>query len=276
MNNDELAKELNPKNHLTNKNNFQKFILVHRDGSKIERTILFVPNIEKREEIIFTHFLSRYVRFFINEQTEIKIISRDNPWDFAVELSNGEKLTIEITSIADQPDLFKKFKYQERLLTCSSKSEIQFHELIKLNYNFPDSRIDQLIKDYHREKIDKKALVNNPYYQKNFIFQSNFIERIESFDVLLKSSIDKKINKKHKGKQDLILIIDNRTINFTLEDLLHHFETLEDYFKKLPFKEVWFYTGYYSDNDGNNAEYSLTPIKISEDKFKIINDKISK
>ncbi len=275
MSNDEYAEELNPKQQLKNKNNFQKFALIHKDGSKVERIILSVPNIEKREEIICSHFLSRYVRFFIGKRTGIKIISRDEPWDFEIELSNGEELTMEITSIADQPDLFKKFKYQERLLKCSSEPKIEFHELLKMNYNFPDKKIDNLIEDYENQDIAKNALVQNPYYLKNFIFQSNFEEKVDSLDKLLKSSINKKVNKKHKGKQDLILIIDNRTVTFTLEDLYHHFETLDDYFKKLPFKEVWFYTGYYSDDDGNNAEYSLSPLKISDKKFNIVKEELS-
>jgi hypothetical protein len=32
----------------------------------------------------------------------------------------------------------------------------------------------------------------------------------------------------------------------------------------LPFREVWIYTGYYSDVTGNDAEYSFISIKIPE------------
>lgn len=272
---DEFAEELNPKQPLKGKNNYEKFILVHKDGSKIERTILSVPRIEKREEIICTHFLSRYIRFFIGKPTGLKIISRDNPWDFEIDLSNGEKLILEITSIADQPDLFKKFKYQERLKEYSSNEDIEFHELVKLNYNFPDQNVYDVIKEYKNQNISSNSLVPNPYHGKYFIFQSHFEEKIESFDLLLRQSIDKKVNKKHTGKQKVILILDNRTITFTLEDLYHHFETMDDYFKELPFKEVWLYTGYYSDDDGNNAEYSLSPLKISKDKFQILKEKLT-
>ena len=42
------------------------------------------------------------------------------------------------------------------------------------------------------------------------------------------------------------------------------------YISSLPFKEVWLYTGYYSDNDGSNSEYTLIPLKIPEDKIEIL------
>lgn len=30
-----------------------------------------------------------------------------------------------------------------------------------------------------------------------------------------------------------------------------------------PFKDIFFYTGYYSDNDGNNSEFSFSEIQLS-------------
>jgi len=43
---------------------------------------------------------------------------------------------------------------------------------------------------------------------------------------------------------------------------------LSDYCHALPFPEVWFYTGYCSDNDGYNAEFSFAPLKLNDEQIK--------
>jgi len=270
-----IAKSLGPIQELTDKNNYQEFVLVKKNGETKTRIILFIPNVDLREQVICNQFLSRYVQLLLEEPTGVKYISRDRPWDFELELSNSERLIIEITSIADETELFKSLKSQERMTEKSNHEFIQFRELIKLNELFPDSRIEKLINNLKDQKIDKDKLVPNPNYGKTFIFQSSISENIESFDKLIKEAIDKKVNKNHLDKEDVTLIIDNRTVTYELEDILSHLDNLDDYFVSLPFKEVWLYTGYYSDLDGNNAEYSLAPLKIDENKFEKIRRKVT-
>lgn len=268
------AKALNPIHNLDGKQNYQRFILVEKNGNTRERIILFISNIELREQVICIQFLSRYVQLFLEETTGIRFISRDKPWDFEIELSNSEKFILEITSIADETDLFRNFKYQERISEKSNYEQIEFHELIKLNDLFPDSEIQTLIDELKILKTSKNQLVQNPYYKKQFIFQSSINENLLSFDEILKTSIDKKVKKNHPNKENVILIIDNRTVTYDLESVINHLENLDDYFDNLPFKEVWLYTGYYSDLDGNNAEYSLVPLKLEEQKIKKLEAKL--
>lgn len=263
-NTNKIAKSLNPIQETDNKNNFQEFVLVERDGKTKKRIILFVSNVELREQIICSHFLSRYVQLFIEKPTGIRFTSRDNPWDFQIELSNSENLILEITSIADEIDLFKTFKYQERICDKSNYEQIEFHELKKLNNLFPRTEIQKVIVELEKKGIDKNDLVTNPYYNSQFLFESSISEDLKFFDKIIKEAIEKKVNKKHPDKENVTLIIDNRTVTFELEAILSHLDNLDDYFEKLPFKEVWLYTGYYSDLDGNNAEYSLVPLKIEE------------
>ena len=274
-NTNEISKSLNPIQEIDTKNNYQKFILIDKEGKTKTRIILFISDIELREQVICFHFLSRYVQIFLEEAVGLKFISRDNPWDFELELSNSEKLIIEITSIADGTDLFRTYKYQERLTDNSRYERIKFHELIKLNNLFPDPKIDELIISFKEQKTDKNEFVINPFFNKKFIFQSSINENLESFDVLIKEVINKKVNKNHLQKEDVILIIDNRTVTYELEDLLFHFEKLSNYFEGLPFKEVWLYTGYYSDLNGNNAEYSLAPLKIDDVKLEKLRTKLT-
>lgn len=268
------AKEFNPIHGLESKNNFQRFFLVEKNGETKERIILFVSNIDLREQIICNQFLGRYVMLFIEKPIGIKFISRDKPWDFEIELSNSEKLILEITSIADETDLFRIFKYQERISEKSNYEKIEFHELVKLNELFPDSEIQKLIENFKTLKTSKNQLVQNPHYKKQFIFESSLNEDLLSFDKILKISIDKKVKKNHPNKENVILIIDNRTVTYDLESVINHLETLDEYFYNLPFREVWLYTGYYSDFDGSNAEFSLIPLKLEEQKIKKIEAKL--
>jgi hypothetical protein len=271
-NSNTIAKSLNPILSLEGKNNFQKFFLIEKDGNIKERIILFINNIKLREDVICFHFLSRYIQVFIEKRTGIKFVSRDDPWDFQIELSNSEKLTIEITSIADEVDLFKTFKYQERISERSNFKKLEFHELVKLNNLFPQRDIQKEIDKLRINKVKNNQLVSNPYYGKSFFFESSISDNLECFEKILKKSIDKKTEKTHSNKQNLILIIDNRTVTYELEDIISYLGNMNDYFNNLPFKEVWLYTGYYSDFDGNNAEYSFVPLKLDElklDKLKI-------
>ncbi|WP_293916082.1 MULTISPECIES: hypothetical protein [unclassified Sphingobacterium] len=268
------AKSLNPIQELNDKNNYQEFILVEKDGSVKKRIILFITNIEIREQVICNHFLSRYVQLFVEEPTGIRFVSRDSPWDFEMELSNSEKIILEITSIADEVDLFKTFKYQERISETSNHEYIEFHELIKLNSLFPNSKNQMIIDSLKEQGIGKDESVLNPHYGKKFIFESSINEDLNSFDNIIREAIDKKVNKNHPNKENVTLIIDNRTVTYELEDIINYLDKLDDYFKTLPFKEVWLYTGYYSNLDGNNAEYSFAPLKIDEIKFEKLKSKL--
>jgi hypothetical protein len=274
MNTNSIAKSLNPIHNLDGKNNFQEFILVDRNGKTSSRIILFIPDAQLREEIICVHFLTRHVQLFLEQTVGVKYISRDKPWDFEIELSNTDKLIIEITSIADEIDLFKAFKYQERLIEKSNYEKIELHELIKLNSLFPDYEIERQIEKHIENKLQKTDLVPNPHFKGKFLFQSSIREDLDNFEKILKESIEKKVNKNHSEKERVVLIIDNRTVSFDMENIVNHLNTLDDYFEKLPFKEVWLYTGYYSDYDGNNAEYSFIPLKIEDEKFEKLISKL--
>lgn len=59
-----------------------------------------------------------------------------------------------------------------------------------------------------------------------------------------------------------MLIIDNRTSYFDIDHLQQIIPLLEEARFANEFSEVWFYTGFYSDNDGNRAEYSFCPLKL--------------
>lgn len=60
-------------------------------------------------------------------------------------------------------------------------------------------------------------------------------------------------------------MIDNRTIEFGAADLHGVSGRLEELRTTCPFLEVYLYTGFYSDDDGQNAEWLLVPILITDE-----------
>lgn len=57
-----------------------------------------------------------------------------------------------------------------------------------------------------------------------------------------------------------MLILDNRTTHFDLGDFRDAVEAIHLTKSERVFAEVWFYTGYYSEFDGSDAEWSLVPL----------------
>lgn len=272
----ERLNSLNPRQDLSKKQNYKTFYVIERDGTVLTSYRLHLSESRLREEIICRHFLSKYVSSFINEPVGVNIISRDQPWDFAIALSNNETLSIEITAIADQENMFTKMKYEERLSALTGKSEIQFHELQRIDHLFPDPSTAELINQYQQQGLNKKSIVKNPYYRsETFIFNGGATHQFHPFEDLLTTAINKKLSKTHLGKDALSLVIDNRTILYEAHDIISALEKCQDYLEELPFKEVWIYTGYYSAPDGSDTEYSLIAAKISDEKRKKLNQQQS-
>lgn len=81
----------------------------------------------------------------------------------------------------------------------------------------------------------------------------------------LKTALNKKANKKHLGKERTIVVLDNITTHSHPKDFFDALESLDGFLKSLPFYSVWLYTGYYSDDDGHNCEFSMISIKPSDE-----------
>lgn len=268
-----IKSSFHPKCDLKDKRNYKRFNRILRDGTVIERILLDVPDIEMRENLICLHVLRNHVRIFYKREVGFNIVSRDQPWDFGIELDNKEKINVEITSIAEDPDLFKKMKREERLVSSSLKSEIPFHELKKLNGFFPNEDITKLVAELESKKTLNQTLIKNPYFEKNGnIFLSDFYFDEVPIQILIKDAIESKEAKKHNEKENTILIIDNRTVTYEYDDLHKASEELSAFYDSCSFKEIWFYTGYCTNNDGNYAEFSLGPLKLPEDKWQLLAD----
>lgn len=254
-----------PNCEMKDKHNFKPYNLIERDGTIYERIFLDVPDPSFREYLICMHYLKHQVKVFGNRPLGLNIISRDDPWDFKIETSEKEEFNIEITAIADDDFSFEKMKREERLAIKSNEEKLPIHELIKLNSFFPTEKMSSLIENLLENGHSKKDIVENPFrgnYPNIFLSNSNYTEK--NLENLMNTAISKKESKKHREKDKTVLLIDNRTLKYEISDFFEAFKAIEKTTDKSNFREIWLYTGYCSDNDGNNAEYSLAPIKITE------------
>jgi hypothetical protein len=150
-------------------------------------------------------------------------------------------------------------------------------ELKKLNSLFPEPRFAKIIEEYEIEGISNSESVKNPFHEtQTRILLSNLFKLIEKLDEQIRSVITKKINKNHSEKEQTVLIIDNRTSAFGVPEFFDAAKKLETFIDSTPFQEVWFYTGYCSNDDGNNAEFSFSPLKVTIDQEKILNEMVNK
>ncbi|MDD2736666.1 MAG: hypothetical protein PHF56_22265 [Desulfuromonadaceae bacterium] len=254
-----------PVNSLNGKRNYKRFHRIESDGSVVERIFLNVTDSTHREHLIFIHYLKHLSKIFKNEQIGVNVLDRDNPWDFKIEMSTGELFNLEITSIADSSKLFEIQKREEFYVTCCQNPKIRLRDLDKISKLFPNEKLIKSVVCYFESGISKDENVENPLFGENAnIFISNMAETIDPLEVQIRAAIESKIAKAHAEKEITVLIIDNRTSAYDMKDYLNACEVLGEYLTNIPFPEVWFYTGYFSDDDGNNSEFSFGPLKVKE------------
>ena len=246
--------------------NCKRTIIIGRDGKATERVQLSVSDPAHREELILRHYIRHHANAFGSLPVGVTIWGRDNPWDFDVELNYEYRFFVEITALGDSEFQFIREKREERLTNESMKPKIRLGDLRKVHKMFSLDGVDDLVNGYAKEPAGLK--VANPLYgapSKRLI--TGQIRRPDArlADKIL-IAIDAKAAKKHDGKEKTVLILDYRTNFPTKEGLLDAMAELPDYFAASPFPEIWLYHGYFSDDDGNNAEFSFAPLKLPEAK----------
>ena len=253
-----------PVSDYAHRRNSKTTLIVHRDGSVTERVSLQVPDPAHREEIICRHYLRHYAVCFSDEPFGTEVLSRDKPWDFGLRLSTGEQFFVEITAIADSTYQFEKDKREERLLKAAAKSTIRLRDLRKLARDFPGLSTLEALLENARAPADRE--VPNPLLNSNMhAFLSHSGPSAPPLAEQVVAAINRKSAKDHAGKERTVLILDYRG-NLDAAELRQEHLILAGTLGKAPFPEVWFYVGYFSDDDGNNAEFSFTPLILPDAK----------
>jgi len=249
------------------KKNYKEQYMIDEKGNIKRRVLLNIPDPRMREEIILKHYLKQYTRYFLKCHAGITILSRDDPWDFKIKINDGNPNNIEITSIADSEQIFRETKHEEIIEQIKDNPNISIRDLkniskkISSDFKFP-------IIDVNAYKDDD--IIDNPLFQAPMkIWLSMCDYKFKNIDDIIWQAINKKINKKNDEKENTILIIDNRTIHCEINDIMSFVSQYCEALDKLPFMEIWLYTGYYSDYECNDCEFDIIPMKLTETDYKL-------
>ena len=108
----------------------------------------------QRERIILAHYVRHMQRFYVDRAVRTSVVARDAPWDFTLETAVGERLHVEIVSIANDRTQFEQIKREERLSHWSRRKTIPLKDLEKLLRFFPNDKA-------------KEELIQNPLKKKS-------------------------------------------------------------------------------------------------------------
>lgn len=259
-----------PQRNTDGKQNYQEMYSIDNEGNVRRRVSLNIPDPRDREQLILIHYIKNFQRLVNHGEVHISIADRDNPWDFSLLINGTTRVNLEITSISDDKQLFIEMKHEEYLNQIKEMEKIRVRDLIKIKTKIsPDLRCSDLLSN--GENLDD--VIDNPFY--NFgpsIWMSTKNYSKKEFREIIEPSIKEKENKKHSNKENTILVIDNRTIHYEIEDVKKYLEENYETLNSSLFKEIWLYTGYYSDFEGNDCEFSFMPLKITEESIFAISE----
>lgn len=252
---------------LGGKDNYKQYYFILPGGKIQKRVFLDAVDDRHRELLICIHYLMWSARYFMQERDEIDIVGRDCPWDFELSVNDKDNFFVEITAIADNKMLHVINKREQRVASVRHNETITLRELKKLNEMFPASVTDGEIARYQYSGLTNDHEVSNPWFGTGKKIFTSFLPPPDMpLSEIIRSAIQNKAEKVHQGKERTVLILDNRTSLYDGKDVLAASEELGEFLAASPFREIWFYTGYFSDNDGQNSEFSYIAFKLPSDR----------
>lgn len=173
---------------------------------------------------------------------------------------------LEITSIAEDQQQFKKRAAEERLETFSGRQTLPLSLVRKLHRDFPGERsqsvLDAALADGPRANEDVANPWNLPGPR---MFHGITTPHLTPLFDLIGAAVAAKAAKDHEHKWATVLVIDNRTSAYDEHDMREAATRFGELRAAGPFPEVWLYTGFYSDDNGNNAEFVFSPVLLPDE-----------
>jgi hypothetical protein len=256
-----------PRQPLDGKNNVVRNVFVAEDGSVNEVIRLNILDDRHREDIVAFHFCMQYARIYYGhepERPDFYIVGRDDPWDYRYVMHDGSRFNVEICRVASDSFL-KLLKAENDCSLLLMKEQLYGYEIRKIEKCFPSTFPGQLVEEVSKPGSKHKVFPNAASYSPSRIFLRPPFEPRVDIKTVLSVALQKKLNKKNSEKNETHLVLDNLTTHATATDFDEAYNAISEFLKSMPFISVWLYTGYYSDDDGGNCEYSLTAIKVSGD-----------
>lgn len=261
-----------PLNDLSDKHNYSWHVFIERDGSISEVVRLNVLNDRHREDIIGFHFAQQYAKIHFGkqlEQPQFYVVGRDNPWDFEYVMHDGTTFFLEICRVADK-DLLKAIKIENDVATLLQKPKLRGFEIKKIEKHFPGTLPADLVANVQSKADKQRRFAWDKSCGSPNLFLRPPMNPYLDLKKEIKTALKKKSAKKHAGKDRTIIVLDNLTTHSEPDDFFGAADDLGDFLDELPFKSIWLYTGYYSDDDGYSCEYSLVPIKLSDEEARYL------
>ena len=250
---------------LSDKANWSLHSFVEQDGSITEAIRLNVFDDRHREELIAFHYAQSYAKTHYrdtDEEPQFYVTGRDAPWDFEYVMHDGSSFFVEICRIADEA-LLRMIKIENDVQILLMNNWLRGYEIQKIEKHFPGT----LPRDLVAKVVSRTDRGRRFHYSEASAGRRLFLRppMTPTKDLVAKitTALIKKAQKKHAGKEQTTIILDNLTTHSSPDDFFEAFEDIADFLNDLPFASIWLYTGYYSDDNGYNCEYSLIPIKQS-------------
>lgn len=258
--------------------NYRKWLTIERDGTTKEKLILSLQDKRRREEIIAYHFQKFYKNAY-NITPPSLLIGRDNPRDFTLTNKDGQRLCLEIVSVSDTSEGFRKHSHHAKLEELLKDEPLSIIAAIPWNSSKKD--IERAVEDMKRRSpindfvngpvgvFNERITAQRPIIrrfadtQKKRIFLTDGVN--EPIVKIINTSIRNKEEMPYKNIEDMTLIVDDQLIMYDRNDIARTRLDLVFTNKKSPFKEIFLYSGYCANEDGNNAEFTIWPIKCGLD-----------
>ncbi|WP_210879634.1 hypothetical protein [Roseovarius autotrophicus] len=256
-----------PRKDLQDKHNYTRHVFIEPDGSVHEVVRLNVLDDRAREDIIGFHFCQQYAQIYYadsDEQPQFYVVRRDDPWDMHYVLHDGNTFNLEICRIADRA-LLKAIKAENDCMILLRKSVLRGFEVNKIEKHFPGTIPKDIADAVKMERGKRRHYhIGAEDMGPKMFLRPPMNPRIDLKEALV-SAIQKKTSKKHRAKDETVLVLDNLTTHASPDDFFDALEAVKVEIDMTPFPSIWLYTGYYSDDDGRNCEFSIIPLKGKRD-----------
>lgn len=263
-----------PHANLTDKHNYSRHVFIDRNGGVFEVVRLNVLDDRHREDIIGFHFAQQYAKIHYGDQLEqpqFYVVGRDNPWDFEYVMHDGTTFILEVCRLADR-NLLKAIKIENDVTLLLLKPELKGFEIQKIEKHFPGTLPQDLVEGAKTKADQQRKFDCDNTGDAPKLFLRPPMNPSLDIRKELEIALSKKDAKRHAGKERTTIIIDNLSTHSEPDEFFAAVKELGKFIKELPFKSIWLYTGYYSDNDGYNCEYSMVPIKLSDEEAKYLTE----
>ncbi|HBI16934.1 MAG: hypothetical protein UR60_C0010G0012 [Candidatus Moranbacteria bacterium GW2011_GWF2_34_56] len=254
--------------------NFKNWIIIDKEGLVKTKVMLNHKDDRLREVIILKHFIKFYELAY-GIKLPYNIIERDNPHDFTLGFYDKEKTFIEIVSISDKYWGHKIQNMKEKLEKLLNEKKINYPIIAFLPHNTNTRELKKIIKNLEldhsildiersvtifREAKKKKGAIIKRLSGSELSIIVVDGEKLSLKDVI-NESIENKEIKGYKNIDKMILIVDDKFISYSRKEIEEILTLLAIENKDSLFKEIFIYSGYYSEDNGYSSLFSIFPIK---------------